>query len=66
MSQNLRENQQVGKDINPAATGNGARMSNEEFEGMNYEQIRKPYNSNNKGRNNSTQKRNYGKRPDEC
>ena len=66
MSQDLRNDQMGDKDISRTATEGTERQHYEGFEGMNYEQIRQPYNPKHKGRNSSNEKRNDGKRPDEC
>lgn len=66
MSHDLRNEQNGGKDINRTATDNVQQRSYEGFEGMNYEQIRQPYNPRHKDRSNTNDKRNDGKRPDEC
>ena len=66
MSQEMRNEQSGRKDINRAATASDQRQDYEGFEGMNYEQVRQPYNPTHKGRNSRNEKRNDGKRPDEC
>lgn len=64
MSQDLRKLEKRVEDINitPAGLNDG---NYEGFEGMNYEQIRQPYNPNHVGRNNSDKERKNSKRPDE-
>jgi hypothetical protein len=47
------------------ANENGERKNYEGFEGMNYEQLRQPYNPNYISRNRSTDERKENKRPDE-
>jgi hypothetical protein len=65
MSQELRKDQNVERDINRMNFIDGERKNYESFEGMNYEQIRQPFNSKYTGRIRSIDKRNKGKRPDE-
>ena len=48
------------------ATDGTEQRSIEGFEGMNYEQIRQPYNPKHKGRNSTSDQRNDSKRPDEA
>jgi hypothetical protein len=45
MSQNTRNPQSEGQENSGRSAGNHVRKSVEGFEGMNYEQIRQPYNS---------------------
>lgn len=65
MSQESRKTQSGERDISRVANENGTHKNYEGFEGMNYEQFRKPYNSNSMNRNSSTEERNESKRPDE-
>ncbi len=64
MSQNLRNEMMGDKDISRTATEGTQAESYKGFEGMNFEQIRQPYNSEHKGRNSFLDERNGGKRPD--
>lgn len=65
MSQETRNKQNGDRDINRTATGNGEKKNYEGFEGMNYEQIRQPFNAKYKNRSSSNDERKDGKRPDE-
>ena len=65
MSQDLRNEQRRDRDISRTATEGTERKFGDGFEGMNYEQIRQPYNPKHKGRNSSNDQRNDSKRPDE-
>lgn len=65
MSQESRINQDGERDISRTANDVSERKNYESFEGMNYEQIRQPYNPKHLSRNNSTDDRKEGKRPDE-
>jgi hypothetical protein len=66
MSQDLRFDWMRDKDISRTATEGTEQENYEGFEGMNYEQVRQPYNLNHKGRNSTDEQRNDGNRPDEC
>lgn len=65
MSQELRNKQGGDRDINRMSSENGHRKNYEGFEGMNYEQIRQPYNPTYISRNRSEDERKDTKRPDE-
>jgi hypothetical protein len=65
MSKEIRSNGGGDKDINRISNENGERKSYEGFEGMNYEQIRQPYNPNYIRRNRSNDERKEPTRPDE-
>ena len=65
MSQDLRNDQSGERDISRTATEGSEQQNYEGFEGMNYEQIRQPYNPRHKGRNSTNDQRNDSKRPDE-
>lgn len=65
MSQELRNNRGAGRDINRMGLGEGEKKNYEGFEGMNYEQIRQPYNPGSINRNRAKDERKDGKRPDE-
>ena len=65
MSQDLRIEHGSKRDISRTATEGTERKSLEGFEGMNYEQIRQPYNPKHKGRNSNSDQRDDSKRPDE-
>jgi hypothetical protein len=64
MSQDSR-NEQNARDISRTATEGTEQQNYEGFEGMNYEQIRQPYNPKHKGRNSTSDQRSDSKRPDE-
>ena len=66
MSQDLRSDNSGESDISRTATEGTEQKNFEGFEGMNYEQIRPPYNPQYKGRRNTTDQRNSSKRPDEA
>lgn len=53
MSQDLRNDQNGERDISRAATEGNYQNNYEGFEGMNYEQVRQPYNPKHKARNSS-------------
>ena len=53
------------RDINRSASDNNKRKNYEGFEGMNYEQIRQPFDPNYISRNRSKDDRKDFKRPDE-
>ena len=63
MSQDLRNDQNGDRDISRTATEGDDRKSYEGFEGMNYEQVRQPYNPKNKARNSSNDDRKETNRP---
>jgi hypothetical protein len=65
MSQDSRNDKGGERDISRTATDGTERKYYEGFEGMNYEQIRQPFNPKNKGRNSNSDQRNDSKRPDE-
>ena len=62
MSQNLGNDQNGDRDISRTATEGNDRKS-EGFEGMNYEQIRQPYNPKYTARNSSNDDRKETNRP---
>jgi hypothetical protein len=64
MSQDLRSGRGEHRDISRTATDGSNRKNYEGFEGMNYEQIRQPYNPKHKARNNSTEERKETGSPD--
>lgn len=64
MSQDFRDGQSEERDISRTATEGTEQKSYEGFEGMNYEQIRQPYNPKNRGRNSTSDRQNDSKRPD--
>jgi hypothetical protein len=66
MSQEARSEQRREKDISRTATEGTERKELEGFEGMNYEQIRQPFNPNYKGRISMMDQRDVSKRPDEA
>jgi hypothetical protein len=65
MSQELRKNKSAERDIIYSSHSDGERKNYEGFEGMNYEQIRQPFNPKHVSRNRSNDKRNDLRRPDE-
>lgn len=65
MSQETRNKQGGDRDINRNGNVNSHIKNYDGFEGMNYEQIRQPYNPNNISRNRSKDERKESKRPDE-
>ena len=65
MSQEVRKGESGERDINRATTEGNYIKNYEGFEGMNYEQIRQPFNPQHKGRNNLTDRRIDTKRPDQ-
>ncbi len=65
MSQDLRNEHSGERDNSRPATGGDDRKNYESFEGMNYEQVRKPFNARYKARNSATDDRNNSTRPDE-
>ena len=66
MSQESRYDDGRKGDTGRTATEGNEQKSFEGFEGMNYEQIRQPYNPKYKGRNSRSDQRNDSKRPDEA
>lgn len=64
MSQESREKQGGDRDIIRTANESGGWKNYEGFEGMNYEQIRQPYNPKYSRRNRPNDDRIDGKRPD--
>ena len=65
MSQDLRKDENGRRDRNLTSSGGNQRKNYEGFEGMNYEQIRQPFNPQYKDGNNSNDRRKDTKRPDE-
>ncbi len=65
MSQNLRKAGNGAGGIIRIVTESESRKNYEGFEGMNFEQIRQPYNPKLKNRKNTTGERNDEKGPDE-
>lgn len=65
MSQEVRDKQGGDRDIGRVSNGANERKNYEGFEGMNYEQIRQPYNPNHVNRNRPNDERKDDKRPDE-
>lgn len=65
MSQELRNKDRGNRDINRTSNGNGESKNYEGFEGMNYEQVRQPYNPKHISRNRLNDERKDMKRPDE-
>ncbi len=65
MLQESRNQQGGDRDINRMANENGERKNYEGFEGMNFEQIRQPYNPHYIRRKRSKDERKDSKRPDE-
>ena len=66
MSQDSRFENSGQGDISRTATDGNEQRSLEGFEGMNYEQVRQPYNPKHKGRNSANDQRSDNKRPDEA
>jgi len=66
MSQDSRNEDGRKRDISRTATEGTELKGFEGFEGMNYEQIRQPFNPRHKGRNSTNDQRNDSKRPDEA
>ena len=64
MSQDLRNDQRGERDISRTATEGSESRNYEGFEGMNYEQIRQPYNPKHKGRNSLNDEVKDANRPD--
>lgn len=65
MSQEMMNKQTGEADINRVANQNGVRKDYEGFEGMNYEQIRQPYNPKHRNRNNSNKEDKGAKGPEQ-
>lgn len=65
MSQESRNKMGWERDINRTSGSNRQEKNYEGFEGMNYEQIRQPYDPNYISRNRSKDERKDSKRPDE-
>ena len=65
MSQDQRSDQSGNGDISRTATEGAEQRNYEGFEGMNYEQLRQPYDPRHTGRNSNSDHRNDSKRPDE-
>lgn len=65
MSQEIRNNGGAERDISEASGANGKPKNYEEFEGMNYEQVRQPFNPKHTSRTKPTGERKDQKRPDE-
>ena len=65
MSQDLRKNANGRRDIKRTTIECRERKYYDGFEGMNYEQIRQPFNPQHISRNSSNTRRNDSKRPDE-
>lgn len=65
MSQEIRNNQGGERDINNMGADGSGKKNYEGFEGMNYEQLRQPYNPNSINRNRAKDERKDRKRPDE-
>ena len=64
MSKDSRNGQSGEGDISRTSAEGNERKNYEGFEGMNYEQIRQPYNPKHKVRNSSSDERNESKRPE--
>ena len=65
MSQESRNKMSGERGIGRMANENGTQKNYEGFEGMNYEQVRQPYNPNFTRRNRQKDERKDSKRPDE-
>ncbi|MDB5205246.1 MAG: hypothetical protein JWR72_321 [Flavisolibacter sp.] len=65
MSQDLRNQEDGDKRINRLTIWDDYQKDCNGFEGMNYEQLRQPYNQKHTNRNHTTGERKDGKRPDE-
>lgn len=65
MSQDLSNTNGGMQDISTSGERQSGRDHSEGFGGMNYEQIRQPYDPNYKNRNRNMDERNDEKRPDE-
>ena len=66
MSQQMRYEKSGNRERSRTATESNDQKNFEGFEGMNYEQVRQPYNPKYKGRNSGNDQRNESKRPDEA
>lgn len=64
MSQEARNKQSGDRDINRTSNAPAERKNYEGFEGMNYEQIRQPYNPKHVSRNRSNDERKEEKSTD--
>lgn len=65
MSHDLRSQPNGGKDIRREATNDIDKQDYEGFDGVNYEQFRKPFNPNYRNRNRSKDERKDSQGPDE-
>ena len=65
MSQEAKNRQSGEKDMTRVANERGVRKNYEGFEGMNYEQVRQPYNPRHRSRNSNNDEGKDNKRPDE-
>lgn len=65
MSQEFKKRELNERDINRVANDDGGRRNYEGFEGMNFEQLRQPFNPEHISRNRTNDDRKDGKRPDE-
>ena len=65
MSQEMMNKQTGERDISRTSNESGVRKNYEGFEGMNYEQIRQPYNPKYMRRNRPNDENKENKRPDE-
>jgi hypothetical protein len=66
MSQNSRIEDGGRRDISRTATEGTEQQKYEGFEGMNFEQVRQPFNPKHTGRTRTNDQRNDFKRPDEA
>lgn len=64
MLQDLRKQQAGNRDIILTSHNNGPQKKQEGFEGMNYEQLRQPYNPKHLSRNRPDDEWNTGMLPD--
>lgn len=65
MSQEIRNNTGGDRGLNRKPDDNGKNLNYEGFEGMNYEQVRQPYNQAQTSRKRPSDERKESKRPDE-
>jgi hypothetical protein len=65
MSQDLRNQEDGERGFIRASSSDHFQNDNIGFEGMNYEQVRQPYNQRNKDRNSTIGERKDSTRPDE-
>ena len=65
MSQEAMNKQTGDRDISRMVNERGVRKNYEGFEGMNYEQIRQPYNPKYSNRHRTNDEAKHSKRPDE-